>query len=754
MSNPTRRSFLYTTGVSAVTAGITQWTGCSMPGRPQEAIQGAPGFEFLTPPERPPDYSHDLERDLTRVANELWARRRRELEAIRTPDAVRARQKALRAQLWEMLGGPFEKTPLNPRVNGTLERPGYRVEKLIYESRPQLYVTANLYLPDGRPGRLPAVLGPLGHSQNGKAWRMYQRLFINLARKGYVVLAFDPFGQGERIEYPGPRPGESLLGGGTSEHEHAGRRLILLGVNFSLFRAWDGIRGIDYLLTRPEVDPQRIGCCGQSGGGTMTQFLAALDDRIRAAVVSQGNTENIAQANVEPPGSADDAEQNIVPSLARGVDRSDLLHIFAPRPLLMTVTTHDAANTYSPEYISGTLETLEELRRTYGLLGAADRLALEATAHRHGYVYEMRRATYRWFNKWLNNSGADDEEPETKAEPDEALLVTKTGFVTTSLGGETALSLTRKLADQVHPEKKPSSREDLISRVRRVLALPDRRDDLTPRVLCRVKKFRYTAEQFEFSSDGEMRTPGWLMAPEGDVKNAATILYLSEAPAASALAEEGTAEQLCLAGFRVCAIDLRGRGDCSPAYPPRGPHYFAYRMNESYLNWFTLVLARPLFGGQVFDALRAAEYLRNRPEIAADKIWLLSDGPHGLAALHVLALDENVHGAVIGRGLTDYRSLAVSDRYKQPFGIYLYGVLREFDLPDVAAACTPRPLLLLDPTGAEGDPVLPAVAVSTYYQGAQKAYAAAGTEARFAVQASSEQVPFVQGVVRWLRANG
>ncbi len=181
-----------------------------------------------------------------------------------------------------------------PRVTGTVERPGYRIEKVTFESRPRLYVTANLYVPAGT-GRRPAILGPLGHSVNGKAWPSYQRLFSNLARKGYVVLAYDPFGQGERIEYPGSRPGQSALGGGTSEHEYAGRRLILLGANFGLFRAWDGIRGIDYLLTRAEVDPERIGCCGQSGGGTLTQFLAALDSRIGVAVVSMGNTENLAQ---------------------------------------------------------------------------------------------------------------------------------------------------------------------------------------------------------------------------------------------------------------------------------------------------------------------------------------------------------------------------------------------------------------------------------------------------------------------------
>jgi len=286
-----------------------------------------------------------------------------------------------------MLGGPLDRGPLNPRVIGVVERPGYRIEKLTFESRPRLYVTANLYLPAGT-GRHPAILAPLGHSANGKAWPSYQKLFSNLARKGYVVLAYDPFGQGERIEYPGSRPGQSAIGGGgTSEHEYAGRRLILLGANFSLFRVWDGIRGIDCLLTRAEADPERIGCCGQSGGGTLTQFLAALDSRIHVAVVSEGNTENVAQADVEPPGSADDAEQNIVPSLSHGIDRADLLYAFAPKPLLMTVTLHDAGHTYSPEYVASSLDFVQEYKRAYNLLGAGDRVSLQVTTEQHGYTF-------------------------------------------------------------------------------------------------------------------------------------------------------------------------------------------------------------------------------------------------------------------------------------------------------------------------------------------------------------------------------
>jgi cephalosporin-C deacetylase-like acetyl esterase len=580
-----------------------------------------------------------------------------------------------------------------------------------FESRPQLYVTANLYVPTER-GRHPAILGPLGHSVNGKAWPSYQKLFSNLARKGYVVLAYDPFGQGERIEYPGSRPGQSALGGGTSEHEYAGRRLILLGANFGLFRTWDGIRGIDYLLTRTEVDPERIGCCGQSGGGTLTQFLAALDSRIRVAVVSMGNTENLAQADVEPPGSADDAEQNIVPALSRGIDRADLLYAFAPKPLLMGITLHDAGHTYSPEYVSSSRDLFDEYKRAYGLLDAGDRVALQATTVSHGYVYEMRRATYAWFNRWFDMKNADDDETSQAVEAEPALYVTPTGFVTTSFGGETALSLTRKMADEIHTPTSLSA-EDVRARIRSVLGIQESRSaPPVGRVLAVIKKPGLRAEQFEFTSEQEIRIPGWLLTPDNAGPATPTVLYVADAAAWSSVAEDAFADRLCAkGGCRVAVIDVRGRGECAIGFPARGRFYFPGRItDEAYLTWFTLMLGKPLIGGQVYDTLRALDYVRSRLDPGAP-VSLVGDGAHGVIALYAGALDQRVRGVALRQAVTDYRSLAVAERYTQPFGIYAYGMLREFDLPEVARAAAPRPVLLLNPVNPLGQPAGGAVDV-------------------------------------------
>ncbi|HEV3060531.1 MAG TPA: acetylxylan esterase [Vicinamibacterales bacterium] len=731
----TRRRFI---GSTAFVVGAAGLQGCGDDAGQGEAPRrpsAAPGVTLNADGAALPDYSHDLERYLERVANEARERRTHIVNAISTRQQVVDRQKAVVAELWKMLGGPHERTPLNARVTGILERSGYRIEKLTFESRPRLYVTANLYVPVGT-GRRPAILGPLGHSANGKAWPSYQRLFVNLARKGYVVLAYDPFGQGERIEYPGPHPGQSAIGdGGTAEHEYAGRRLILLGANFSLFRVWDGIRGIDYLLTRAEVDPERIGCCGQSGGGTLTQFLSALDSRISVAVVSEGNTENLAQDNVEPPGSADDAEQNIVPALARGIDRADLLYAFAPKPLLMTVTLHDAGHTYSPEYVTNSLDFLDEYKRVYGLFRAGDRVSLQATTVQHGYVYEMRRATYAWFNRWFEMKDADDNETSQAVEQESTLYVTPSGFVRTSLHGETALSLTRQMAEAIRAPT-PLAPNHVPGRIRTVLGIDDsRRDPLAGRVAATITRQGYRAEQFEFTSEREIRTPGWLLTPDDLQPLTPTLLYIGEAAAWAAVVEDSLAVRLCVDEHcRVAVIDVRGRGDCAIAYPRRGRFYFPDRiLDESYLTWFTLMLGKPLLGGQIYDTLRALDYLRSRPGVG-DKVSLIGDGPHGLIALYAAALDPRTAGVALRHTVTDYRSLAVAERYNQPFGVYAYGVVREFDLPDVARAVGPRPVLLLDAVTALGEPAGAA---------AQDLYRSASNVSVRNIDASADPTPLI-----------
>jgi len=353
-----------------------------------------PGVAYRDYPRCLPDYLREL-------AEQAYQRRNREIAGLKTPEAIQTRQKWARETLWKLAGGELERTPLEAQKIGSFERESYRLEKILYQSRPQFYISANLYIPTSGAAPYPAVLFQMGHSDNGKAYASYQRCCQGLARLGYVVLAFDPMGQGERVYYPDASGAHTRLPSSDDEHTVPGKQMLLMGDSSTRLQLWDAIRSLDYLASLPMVDAKRIGVTGQSGGATQTMALIAADDRLAAAVECSGNTENVACANFIPPGSTDDAEQDFVGSGPLGFDRWDTMYPFAPKPLLVTVSDKDFFGTYSPQYITNGWEEFQKLQKVYDVLGHGERLKWVGTPLPHGLEYDTRLEVYNWFGRWL-----------------------------------------------------------------------------------------------------------------------------------------------------------------------------------------------------------------------------------------------------------------------------------------------------------------------------------------------------------------
>src|SRR4029079_13215151 len=261
------------------------------------------------------------------------------------------------------------KTPLNAKVTGKLERDAYTIEKVVFEGRPGFFVTANLYVPHAaKKKKLPGVVGSCGHSLTGKGEPAYQSFCQGLARmgNGYVVLIFDPIGQGERLQYAHVekphRPGV-----GVGEHRLAGNQQFLVGDFFGSWRAWDGIRALDYLLSRPEVDPKHVGITGNSGGGTMTTWLAGVESRWTMAAPSCFVTTFRRNLENELPA---DTEQCPPRALAQHLDHADFLAAMAPRPVLILAKERDYFD------VRGAEEAYRRLKPLYALLGAEDNIRL------------------------------------------------------------------------------------------------------------------------------------------------------------------------------------------------------------------------------------------------------------------------------------------------------------------------------------------------------------------------------------------
>ncbi|MCX6622176.1 MAG: acetylxylan esterase [Acidobacteria bacterium] len=225
------------------------------------------------------EYSRCLPDFLASLAREAYQRRKTAIARINTPAAVRRRAAWARKTFWELIGGQPERTPLNPRTVGTLERDGYRIEKVIYESRPNYLISANLFVPTTGKPPYPGVLFQMGHSPNGKAMGVYQACCLGLVKLGFVVLGFDPMGQGERVYYPG-------IGSPDDEHTIPAFQMLLIGDTATRWQTWDSVRSLDYLASHPLVDPRRLASTGQSGGGTTSMFLAAADPRLATAAAS------------------------------------------------------------------------------------------------------------------------------------------------------------------------------------------------------------------------------------------------------------------------------------------------------------------------------------------------------------------------------------------------------------------------------------------------------------------------------------
>ena len=297
-----------------------------------------------------------------------------------------------------------ERTPLNARTTGSFEREGYRVEKVIYESQPGLFISANVYIPKKGSRTLSGGSVPERALRRGKANPNYQRCCQGLAQLGFVVLAFDPMGQGERIGYPDSSGIHTRLQDMDSEHTTPGKQMLLVGDTATRFQLWDAIRSLDYLISLPMVDAKRVATTGHSGGGTLTHAVGRRRTiALAAAAPCMGNIENVAALPFIPPGSTDDAEQDFVDSGPVGFDRWDLFYPFAPKPMLIWPSDRDFYSTYSSQYIQNGWQEFQKLKATYVTLHHADRLKWADTPLPHSLAYDSRLLIYNWFSRWLKD---------------------------------------------------------------------------------------------------------------------------------------------------------------------------------------------------------------------------------------------------------------------------------------------------------------------------------------------------------------
>lgn len=588
------------------------------------------------------DVENQLPRYLRQLAEQQFDAGDHERNRIDSREALGTHCDQMRDVFFEVLGGLPERTELNPVCTGTLNRDGYVIEKVVFESRPGFHVTSNLYLPENRDGLVPGVLFFCGHADVGKAADLYQQACIDLARDGFAVLAVDPLGQGERHQFYDPETGE-ISRRNITEHTYIGHRCLLAGESVARYFVWDAIRALDYLAARPEIDSHRIGATGNSGGGLQTAYLMLADDRLAAAMPCCFIT---SKEDYMKTGQAQDAEQIIPHAIQRGPWYVDFLTAFAPRPVRIGAAQSDFL------CIEGTHRTYERACDAYALYDASDAIDLVISNSTHGLTPTLREAMVNWFRMHLREDDPDFETNASEPETPDSLHCLPDGEVNAAYPDERhVVDFTRQRVREHNPMNPADVNGDYATtmqkRVRERFNLDRNRTRLFPRVIESENESGLVWEKVFFRSEPNIMTTGIVVRTE-DPPDEPTVLLLDRGT--DDLPDYRT-DVTALARERglVLLFDPRGVGgvrarDVNTPLANGGEYYdihgTAYKLASD-----TLMLGTSLIALRVFDILRAGEYLRNR--LGDVTLSIVGAGKGAIYALYTAVADPTFQSILI-----------------------------------------------------------------------------------------------------------
>ncbi len=639
------------------------------------------------------DPSNMVRRYMLGEVEATWAAWQKAYEARTEPAAIAQHYRALQAKFIERLGGFPERTPLNPQITGVIQRNGYRVEKVLFKSQPRHYVTALLFVPE-QPEYAPpypGVLVPCGHAQDAKHHEPYQSVGALLALNGMVALVFDPLDQGERAQFL-DESGRAPFWG-TQAHTMIGAGSMLLGRNTATYEIWDGMRGIDYLQSRPEVAPERIGITGNSGGGTQTSYLMALDERIDAAAPSCYL--NLLKTQVRT--AMGDAEQNIYGQLRWGMEHPDYVMMRAPMPVKILAATHDFFD------INATWENFRYAKRLYTRLGYSENVDLLENDEGHNYNKLQREGAVRWLARWLTGIDSPIIEPELELLTDEEAWCTPNGQVMLLEGARSVYDLNREYLASLETPRAAyldtATEAEFRAKVREILGTGEKVPELQGAVLGKEELDGVHLEKLALSNGLGITLPAVYLS-EGDFFPTSVTLLLHEGGLAEACAPGGPAEELLTHERAVLVVDIRGTGESSQT----GQGKFGDAIGTDWEDVFlAYLLGKPYVAMRTEDILGAARFAKQHAGV--ERVDLASIGHVGVPALHAAALEPQSFASVrIEACLVSWSNVVELGITHNQLHNAVHGALRWYDLPDLARLAGDGPNIE-NPLDALGQPV-------------------------------------------------
>lgn len=629
------------------------------------------------------DVRDQLKRHVYKRSTEAFDEGDRARDALLSTDDLMARQSYMRARFIENIGGlPSMETPLDAKVTGTVIGQGFTIEKIIFESRRNTYVTSNLYLPDGIDSPRGAVLFLCGHHETAKHNEEYQSVCQLLVHAGLVVLAMDPIGQGERLSYYEPSLQGATVRSCTGEHDYAGSQCWPLGDGLARYFVHDGMRAIDYLCSRPEVDPAKIGVTGNSGGGTQCSLMMICDPRIAAAAPATFITN---RQTYQLAGGAQDAEQIWPGMTALGFDHEDILLAMAPKPVLVLAVTYD----FFP--IEGTRRTVERAKRLWEMCGASDKIGLVEDEWVHNYTPALAQAAAAFFSKYLLGEAVTPSRELIQPITPSLIWCTQTGQVRRDLAD--ARAVYHENVDRV--AKMEAQRADLSEEQRKQRALLWLKEAVFhSRKPCELNPRLYMKRD---QIDELQIYNGMWWAQEGilnhgllfrDFRYAGTDL-----PLTIAIWDKGThclqphlqwIRETCVSGRAVMVLDVSGVGALTPhSLNNRDPGEF-YEIIHKLANdliWLNDSMAAL----RTYDVLRAIDMAEKLPHTKQNDIQLYAHGRQGFYGRLASVLDSRIKNIQAVNGMNSFSELVRARHYDDYdiMSVVLPGMLKYLDVPDL-----------------------------------------------------------------------
>jgi hypothetical protein len=644
------------------------------------------------------DFAGQMNADLQRRAQKYFREQDAIKDSFQSVSDFEQHRDRVKTSLLESIGGlPKDKTPLNARVTGTIDESTFTIEKVLFESLPGYLVSALCYIPKGITANAPAVLFLCGHSGDGKAYPQYQKVCRDLVANGFVVLAVDPIGQGERLQYL--KDGEDTQGSCTVEHTHAGFQFLLQGGSVARHFIWDAIRAVDYLYERPEVDNAKIGVTGNSGGGTQTSLLMLCEPRLAAAVPGTFIT---SLEEMMLAGFPQDMEQIVYKAFERGPDHDDFLTGIAPRPALLGAVSYDSFP------IEGSIRTYKNAQKIYQLYNQPENIGLVNDPSPHCYSDGLRQAAVNWFKQHLKNETPDfvTSTPIT-LEPTE-LNVTSSGNVLQDYPESRSIfdliqDFSQKNAAPQH--RTPEQIREELTKVLGVDQAGNRDTAIHPRITP-IEHDGYKGERIWFFSAPHIVVGGVLFFPQNaDAKVLSTVILTLENGTANLPENMETVEVLLQQGKAVYVFDPRGIGAVSPrvvsAYEAASGSAPVFN-SEYKMGTDAAMLGISTLGLRVFDILRAFDYLQSRDDLG--NIELYGIGHAATWSYLAAVLEEKISGVTCKDMLLSYRQLCQTRFYNHErfnLQIMAWRLLQCGDLEDFRSCITPRFLHVISPRNGE-----------------------------------------------------